>query len=209
MTRVMARLVGEAGLRIGLCVYTVATLHSYSDVCHLLQCASAPVSDGACRLHASVPYLIIHSTGMTHFSMLSAFIRLEHIASFSASLLLSDQICGKRLSQPNSIFSKSKIVEYNFFFSSSFPLNGTPETTLELEKLRAKMFWTKWKWGVSPYPVSSRCVSYKLWKHSALLIYTKKPGLGIDFPRILWGWVMAPLLLWCEIWDLRGNLKWL
>lgn len=138
MTRVMARLVGEAGLRIGLCVYTVATLHNYSDVCHLLQCASTPVSDGACRLHASVPYLIIHSTGMTHFSMLSAFIRLEHIASFSASLLLSDQICGKRLSQPNSIFSKSKIVEYNFFFFFKFPIEWHPRDHFRARKVESK-----------------------------------------------------------------------
>lgn len=75
MTRVMARLVGEAGLRIGLCVYTVATLHNYSDVCYLLQCASTPSVWWYMSITSSVPYLIIHSTGMTHFSMLSAFIK--------------------------------------------------------------------------------------------------------------------------------------
>lgn len=48
MTHVMARLVGEAGLRIRVCVYTVAALHNYSDLCYLLQCASTPVSGGTC-----------------------------------------------------------------------------------------------------------------------------------------------------------------
>lgn len=59
MTCVMARLVGEAGLRIGVCVYTVAALHNYSDLCFLLQCVSTPVSDGTCRL-ACVSSILDH-----------------------------------------------------------------------------------------------------------------------------------------------------
>ena len=51
MTRVIPRLVGQAGLRIGVCVYTAAGPHNHTDLCFLVQSRSTPASDSTCRLH--------------------------------------------------------------------------------------------------------------------------------------------------------------
>lgn len=48
MTRVIPRLVGLDGLRIGVCVYAAAAPHNHSDLCFLVQLRLTPVSDGTC-----------------------------------------------------------------------------------------------------------------------------------------------------------------
>lgn len=86
----------------------------------------------------SIACFIVRSTGLTRFSMLSVFIGLEHIWSFSAELLWSDQIWGKHLSQPNSIFSKSKVAEYIFSSSFKFPIEWYPRDQFKGWKVESK-----------------------------------------------------------------------